>query len=85
MVFSVIFVLVISQIDSLGTIHFFSAETAAGTFILGLGMVLVSRKMPKKSLLGVESVSKTGGVSDVYANGRVASDRAIDQRRPALF
>ncbi len=60
MVFS-IFLLVISLIDNLGSIHFFSAETAAGSFFLGLGMVLISQKMPKKSLLGIEMYQKLAG------------------------
>jgi uncharacterized membrane protein YgcG len=60
MVFS-IFLLAISLIDNLGAIHFFSAETAVGSFILGLGMVLISQKMPKKSVLGVEIYQKLAG------------------------
>lgn len=60
MVFSII-LFVISQIDNLSAIHFFSVETAVGTFILGLGMALVSQKMPKKSLLGVEVYQKLAG------------------------
>ncbi len=55
------FLLVILLIDNISSIHFFSIETAVGAFTLGLGMVLISRKMPKKSLLGVEVYQKLAG------------------------
>lgn len=49
------------SLQGFSQLHFFSIETAFGSAILGIGLLIIGQYMPKKSLLGLEAYQHLAG------------------------